>query len=93
MNFIAASPQKCESTEKRFLCFFRCQRCVPEAEIYVPVFIVMKGGGAYENYPYCIFHGFSHIKQIHKQPPPLRNRQTHTEKRRAEPLTIVIRKS
>ena len=32
MNFIAASPQKCESTGKRFLCFFRCQRCVPEAD-------------------------------------------------------------
>ena len=47
------------------------------------VFTVMKGGGAYENYPFCIFHSFLHVKQIKKSPPPLRIRQTHTEKRRA----------
>ena len=47
------------------------------------VFTVMKGGGAYENYPFCIFYIFLHIKQIHKPPPPLRIRQAHIEKRRA----------
>ena len=57
------------------------------------VFTVMKGGGAYENCPFCIFHILLHIEQTYQPPPPLRIRQTHTEKRRAEPLTIVIRKS
>ena len=47
------------------------------------VFTVMKGGGAYENYPFYIFHSFLHIKQIYKPPPPLRIRHAHTEKRRA----------
>ena len=47
------------------------------------VFTVMKGGGAYENYPFCIFHIILHIKQTYQPPPPLRIRQTHTEKRRA----------
>ena len=47
------------------------------------VFTVMKGGGAYENYPFCIFHILLHIEQTYQPPPPLRIRQTHTEKRRA----------
>ena len=83
MNFIAASPKKCESTGKRFLCFFRCQRCVPEADFLRSVFTVMKGGGAYENYPFYIFHILLHIEQTYQPPPPLRIRQTHIEKRRA----------
>ena len=47
------------------------------------VFTVMKGGGAYENYPFCIFHILLHIEQTYQPPPPLRIRQTHTKKRRA----------
>ena len=47
------------------------------------VFTVMKGGGAYENYPFCIFHILLHIEQTYQPPPPLRILQTHTEKRRA----------
>ena len=47
------------------------------------VFTVMKGGGAYENCPFCIFHILLHIEQTYQPPPPLRIRQTYTEKRRA----------
>ena len=46
------------------------------------VFTVMKGGGAYENYPFCIFHILLHIEQTYQPPPPLRIRQAHIEKRR-----------
>ena len=83
MNFIAASPQTCEGTGKRFLCFFHCQRCATEAEFLHSVFAVMKGGSAYENYPFCIFHILLHIEQTYQPPPPLRIRQTRTEMRRA----------
>lgn len=82
MNFIAASPQKCESTEMVFCAFFVVSDAY-RRRILRSVFTVMKGGGAYENYPFYIFHSFLHIKQIYKPPPPLRIRHAHTEKRRA----------
>ena len=82
MNFIAAWPQKCESTGMSFCAFFVVSDAY-RRRILRSVFTVMKGGGAYENYPFCIFHILLHVKQIYKPPPPLRIRQTHTEKRRA----------
>ena len=83
MNFIAASPQKCESTEKKISVLFSLSAMRTGGGFLRSVFTVMKGGGAYENYPFCIFHILLHVKQIHKPPPPLRIRQTHTKKRRA----------
>ena len=47
------------------------------------VFTVMKGGGAYENCPFCIFHILLHIEQTYQPTPPMRIRRIHTEKRRA----------
>ena len=78
--------------EKDFCAFFVVSDAYRRRNLR-SVFTVMKGGGAYENYPFCIFHILLHIEQTYQPPPPLRIRQTHTEKRRAEPLTIVIRKS